>query len=342
MGDAAATGTSGELAALGVHRIAVPIPFPQAGGPVNVYALEEAGGGLVLFDSGLGSGEANAALEDGFARIGRRFDEVTRVVVSHGHVDHYGGARFVQERHGGGGPQVLAHPADLPKVTEGGWRFRDHAAAYSAHLARLGVPAEVVRATAAAGERSFDLARRVPQAGAIEEGARIRTRHLDLEVLHMPGHTPGLLCLYDRGRRLLFSDDHLLEKISPNPLIELGPHGEEGFFRPLLAYLESIRRTHALEVDLVLPGHGPPFSGHRAVIDRLVAFHMKRQAKLRELLAPGPRTAWELSRALFAWAKPADAFLTMSETVANLEVLEARGEVVRAREGGPYRFALAR
>jgi glyoxylase-like metal-dependent hydrolase (beta-lactamase superfamily II) len=340
VGDEAAAGTTGELAALGVHRIAVPIPFPQAGGPVNVYALEETGGGLVLFDSGLGSTEAHAALEDGFSRIGRGFDEVTRIVVSHGHVDHYGGARFVQERHGGGGPPVLAHPADLPKVTEG-WRWRDHSAAYSAYLARLGVPADVVRATAAAGERSFDLARRVPEARPIGEGERIRTRHLDLEVLHMPGHTPGLLCLYDRARKLLFSDDHLLQKISPNPLIELGPDGEEGFFRPLLAYLESIRRTHALEIDLVLPGHGPPFSGHRAVIDRLLEFHGKRQAKLRALLAPGPLTAWELSRELFPWAKPAEAFLTMSETVANLEVLEARGEVVRAEVDRGYRFALA-
>ncbi len=332
--------TEADLAALGVFRIAVPIPFPQAGGPVNVYAIEEAGGGLVLFDSGFSSAEAHAAIEEGFQRIGRRFGEVTRIVVSHGHVDHYGGARFVQERHGDG-PPVFAHPADLPKVAEGGWRWRDQAAAYSAHLARLGVPAEVIEATAAAGEKSFELAPRVPEARPIGEGERIRARHLDLEVLHMPGHTPGLVCLYDRARRIFFSDDHLLQKISPNPLIELGPNGEEGYFRPLLAYLDSVRRMHALEIDLVLPGHGPPFPGHRAVIDRLVEFYGKRQGKLRELLALEPRTAWELSRALFPWAKPADAFLTMSETAANLELLEARGEVVHADAGGVRRFALA-
>ncbi len=52
------------LAALGIHRIPVPVPFPQAGGPVNVYAFELAGGGLLLFDSGLGTPEAQAALAD--------------------------------------------------------------------------------------------------------------------------------------------------------------------------------------------------------------------------------------------------------------------------------------
>jgi glyoxylase-like metal-dependent hydrolase (beta-lactamase superfamily II) len=96
--------TEAELATLGVHRIAVPVPFPQAGGPVNVYVLEQPDGALTLFDSGLGSAEAQAALEAGFARLGRRFDEVARIVISHGHVDHYGAARFVQERHGGAVP----------------------------------------------------------------------------------------------------------------------------------------------------------------------------------------------------------------------------------------------
>ena len=113
---------------------------------------------------------------------------------------------------------------------------------------------------------------------------------------------------------------------------------EEG---SLLAYLDSVGRMHRLEVDLVLPGHGPPFSGHREVIDRLVQFYAKRQARIREALAEEPRTAWALSRVLFPWAKPSDAFLTVSETIANLEVLEARGEVARALEGDVYRFRTA-
>lgn len=329
--------TEADLADLGVFRIPIPIPFPQAGGPVNVYLVDEADGGLLLFDAGLGSPEATGALEEGFRRLGRRFDEVRRIVVSHGHVDHYGGARFVEERHGGEVP-VYAHPADAPKIAEDGWRWRDRQPLFGAYLARLGVPPDVLAAVQREGERGFGLARRVRAARPIGEGEVLRTRHLALRVLHMPGHTPGLLCLYDEDRRLLFSDDHLLERISPNPLIELGPAGEEGFFRPLLAYVESARRTRALDVDLVLPGHGPPFSGHRAVIDRLLGFYEKRQARVRELLAGGPTTAWELCRALFPKARPAEAFLTMSETVGNLEVLEARGEARRALVDGVYRF----
>ena len=155
--------TEADLADLGVFRIPVPIPFVAAGGPVNVYVVEEADGGLLLFDSGLGSAEATAALEEGFRRLGRRFDEVRRIVVSHGHVDHYGGARFVEERHGGELP-IYAHPADAPKIAEGGWRWRDRQPHFAAYLAKLGVPADVLVEIGREGERGFGLARRVREA----------------------------------------------------------------------------------------------------------------------------------------------------------------------------------
>ena len=326
-----------QLADLGIFRIPVPVPFPQAGGPVNVYLVEEADGGLLLWDSGLGSPEGEASLEEGFRRLGRRFDEVRRILVSHGHVDHYGAVRFVQERHGGRVP-VRAHPADVAKIAESGWRWRDRAPQYAAHLARLGMPPEALERTAREGEKGFRLARRLAEVLPLEEGEVIVTRHLALRVLHMPGHTPGLVCLHEPSRRLLFSGDHLLEKVSPNPLIELGPNGEEGFFRPLVAYLASLARARALELDLVLPGHGPPFSGHRRVIDALLSFYARRMGRIRDLLAAGPLTPYELSRALFPSAREGDVFLTVSETIANLEVMEDRGEVRRTFVDGAYRF----
>src|SRR5215208_6122881 len=127
--------TEADLADLGVHRIPVPIPFPQAGGPVNVYLVEEAGGGLLMWDAGLGTHEAQAVLEDGFRRLGRRFADVSRILVSHGHVDHAGAARFVQERHGGDLP-VHGHPADAAKYVAAGTTWRDQEKVYSPYLAK--------------------------------------------------------------------------------------------------------------------------------------------------------------------------------------------------------------
>lgn len=333
--------TEADLEALGVHRIPVPIPFPQAGGPVNAYLLEEEDGGFVLYDAGLGTPEAVAALEAGFARAGRRFEDVRRILVSHGHIDHYGAAQHVVER-AGHPVAVHVHPADLAKVAASGPRWRDLMPVYGAYLLRLGVPAEGLAAIAREVGDGYTLARRVEEVRPLAPGEVVRTRHLALEVVHMPGHTPGLCCLWDPRRRIFLAADHLLQRVSPNPIIELGPGGEEGHFRPLLAYLESVARLRALDVALVLPGHGPAFGGHREVIDGLLGFYERRQLKVRELLARGPLTAYEVTRGLFPAARPGELFLVVSEAIANLEVLEDRGEVRRELDAdGRYRFALA-
>jgi glyoxylase-like metal-dependent hydrolase (beta-lactamase superfamily II) len=331
--------TEQELAGLGVHRLPLPIPFVAAGGPVNVYAIEADGGGLVLFDAGLGTPEAEAALQAGFDRLGFRFEEVRRIVLSHGHVDHYGAARWVQERHGGSVP-VFAHRRDLMKVDERGPRLRDQHPVYGAHFMRLGVPVEVLAALAASGESSSRLARRIPDVQPIEAGAVVEGRALRFEVIEMPGHTPGLICLWAPEQGVLIPADHLLEKVSPNPIIELDSAGRP-VHRPLAAYLRSIARTRALEVSLVMPGHGPGFTGHRTLIDALLGFYEKRQQKLLGLLAERPASAWTLCQALFPRAGPAEAFLTMSETVANLEVMEDRGAVVRVEAQGAWLFQRA-
>ncbi len=328
-----------DLADLGVHRISVPVPFPEAGGPVNAYALEDRDGGLLLFDCGLGSPEAEAAMAAGLRRIGRSPRDIRRVIVSHGHVDHYGGARTLLEQAGHDVP-VEAHPRDIPKMAEGYPRWRDMIPRYGVYFAKLGVPPETMAEAAQEIAGGFTLARRIPRVEPLDLSRPLRLAHATFEPMHMPGHTPGLLCLYDPEHRLFISDDHLLEHVSPNPLIEIGPNGEEDW-RPLVAYLESVARLRELEVDLVLPGHATPFTGHREVIDRLLAFYGKRQDRLCARLQTGPATAWELTRSLFPAAPARATFLTVSEAIANVEVLEARGKVVRDLDGDQYRFRLA-
>lgn len=327
------------VAKLGIHRIPVPVPFIHAGGPANAYLVEDEGGGLLMIDTGLSStAEGAAALDAGFQRLGLRYEDVRRIVVTHGHVDHFGGARHVQERAGREVP-VLAHPLDAPKVVEGGWVYQEHAPAYARHLVRLGVPPELAEKVMAKSAPAFEIARHVPRVEPLAPGTRLRGRRVELVAIHAPGHTPGLLVLHDAEHRVLLSNDHLLERISPNPLIDLGPDDQPGGFRPLVAYEESIRAVRALELDAVLPGHGPPFGGHRRVIDSLLAYQHRRQERLRAMLADGPRTPWELAQALFPKSGPADLFLTVSETVANLEALEARGEARRVAGTEPWRYA---
>jgi glyoxylase-like metal-dependent hydrolase (beta-lactamase superfamily II) len=330
--------TAGDLHVrpLGLHRLAIPIPFVEAGGTVNVYVIDAADGSLTLFDAGLGTEPSQRALERGLGELGHRVEDVRRIILSHGHIDHYGAARFVRER---SGAQVLVHSADADKVTGRG--LRSTFSEYEGYLGRLGVPADAVARLRDGVRGQRHLAEPLDEILPLVPGQELRFRHFTGTVVPMPGHTPGLVCLHVPEHRLVLTADHLLARISPNPLIDLGPAGEAGKFQALVAYLDSARRLQELDLDWILPGHGPPFAGHRAVLDSLFVFHERRQAKILRALAARPLTPYELVPLIFRRAQHLNLFLMISEIVGNLEVLEARGAVARVTGEVPYRYAVA-
>jgi glyoxylase-like metal-dependent hydrolase (beta-lactamase superfamily II) len=328
-----------ELRELGIFRIPVPIPFRQAGGPVNAYVIEKEDG-LLVFDPGLGTEPSQVVLAEGFARIGHRFEEVNRIILSHGHLDHFGAAAWVVEQAGHEIP-ISIHSADSDKVLQTGECWPAMLRRNAALFARLGMPLSVLEATAAHIDRHPDLGRRLARVEPLVAGEQIRCKHVTLEVLHMPGHTIGLCCLYARDYKLLFSADHLLERVSPNPIIDLRRDGERSSFRPLVSYFESLKRVRALAVDLVLPGHAEPFHDCLKGIDSLSGFYQRRQEKILELLRQGPRTVYELSKELFLSGDGFELIMMVSEALGNLEVLEERGEVERETGGKFIRFRIA-
>lgn len=316
------------LATLGARRLALPVPFAAAGGPVNAYLLDDPDGSLTLLDTGVRSDLSLAALEQGFAEAGRRVEEVARVLVSHGHVDHFGLARWVQER---SGARVFVHPADWNKVLVGRGLapMRDY-------FARLGMPEAIVEGIARQYVKTEDYGARLDEVEPLEHGQRLRFARFEGEILHFPGHTPGLVCLHVPERRILFTDDHLLARVSPNPLLELGEGGEEGAHKALVAYLASARRLHDMDLDWLMPGHGEPFRGHRRTLESLFGFYERRQRRIVEALRAEPKTAYALVADVFGEAGVLQMFLMLSEIVGNLEVLEEQGRVARELVSGQY------
>ena len=284
------------LSSLGITRIALPVPFVDAGGPVNVYALED-DGGWALFDCGIGTEEGEAALRAGAAERSIDLRRCTRLFVSHGHVDHYGLAQTLSEE---SGAPIFIHPADAPKaVGPDGWDSRAHL--YRAYLLRAGVPADQLERLAAMGRFTGKYSRRIdPQrAQALTGGQLLRFARFQAEVLHLPGHTPGLVCLFDAEHGVLFADDHIFARTSPNPFLELMGDGPTHTSRALVQYFASIRRVLALPVEWVLPGHGEPFQDVRALLERLFGFYARRQEKLLAALNAGADTAYALTQSLF-------------------------------------------
>jgi len=71
----------------------------------------------------------------------------------------------------------------------------------------------------------------------------------ELEIIHTPGHTPGSVCFYERGSRLLFSGDTLFAggDVGRTDL----PGGNQK------KLLESLRLLTGIKRSKLCPGHGP-------------------------------------------------------------------------------------
>ncbi len=315
----------GPLRALGIHRLEIPVPFLEAGGPANVYVIEDADGRYTLFDTGIGTPDGIAALRGQASAQGLDLRKLNRIVVSHGHLDHFGNAQLLSEE---SGARVFIHPADHDKVV-GDARFATLLRRHRAYFLRLGVPLETLDLMQAGADRSGPTTRYVEAArlGALHDGEVLQFRHFEAVVKHLPGHTPGLVCLYAERQRLFFADDHVLARVSPNPLLDLSQGEGTTKFRALARYLEGARWVRDLELEAVLPGHGPAFSGHRALLDGLFAFYEGRQAKLHARLAESPASVFELLATLFLRRDLPRLVLMLSEVLANVEVLEDRGRV---------------
>lgn len=327
------------LKGLGIHRIPVPVPFVEAGGPANVYVIEEADGGLALFDCGIATDEAKLALGQGFAVRGLERSKIRRILVSHGHIDHYGNAQELSEETGA---EIWVHPADLEKVCgEGRWN-KQLEKAYPYFIRELGVSRETLDLMVTIAGKNKSYARQVDPARVkfLEAGQRFTFKHFSVEVLHMPGHTPGLVCLYAEAQKLLFADDHVLARVSPNPLLDLTAGEGDAKFRALSAYLVSAKKVHGMELDCVLPGHGEGFKNHKPLLEGLFGFYARRQDKLLAKLAEAPATVNELVRVVFPRSDPARLYLMLSEVLGNLEVLEDAGKVRRVEDADGFRFAL--
>ena len=325
------------LSALGIHRLEIPVPFIEAGGPANVYVIEDADGRYSLFDTGIGTPDGIAALRAGAAQKQLDLRKLSRIVVSHGHLDHFGNAQMLSEE---SGARVFIHEADVDKVIGDG-RFaallRRHRGFF---LKQLGVPVDQLDQMQAGADRQPNLVRYLERSrlGPLHEGDVLQFKHFEATVKHLPGHTPGLVCLHAERQKLFFADDHVLARVSPNPVLDLSQGEGATKFRALSRYLEGAKWVRDLELEAVLPGHGPAFKGHRELLDGLFAFYEVRQRKLLARITEAPASIHELVTSLFPRRDVGRMVLMLSEVLANVEVMEDRGQVT-ALDGEIVRYA---
>lgn len=309
----------------------VPVPIPLA--PlryVNVYALG-LDDGVALVDAGWDTEEAWTALVDGLGVAGYVIEDVRAVLVTHIHPDHYGLAARVREA---SGAWIGLHAGDARLLRERYTETGDLLRQMRAQLTHHGVPAGQVDSLSDASMGVRSLVGPSEPDVALEDGEPVPLPGWRLTGVWTPGHSPGHLCFHAPERRLLFSGDHVLPRISPNVTV----HAQQRP-NPLGDFLESLGKVRALEVDEVLPAHEYRFEGLPDRVDNLMEHHRGRLDELAGLVASDPGLpGWELARRL-TWSRPWDEIkphprrIALGETLAHLTMLAAGGRVTTSDDG---------
>jgi glyoxylase-like metal-dependent hydrolase (beta-lactamase superfamily II) len=229
--------------ALTVHRVGDAL--------INFYVVDT-GAGLVLIDAGL-PGHWDG-LREALRGIHRDMNDVSDVLITHGHLDHIGLAERVRAA---AGARVWVHESDAPLLRSplratAAWRPERSIASYAVrrpgslraplHLARLGA----LRTPAVTDLAMFGHDQSLDVPG-------------NPRAVHVPGHTAGSTAFVFPDASLAFTGDALVTLDSVvghiGPCIICPAFTENSF-----AARASLTTLGKLDVQTVLPGHGEPWT----------------------------------------------------------------------------------
>jgi len=320
----------GERFLPGVWRLRLPLPWP--GVPhCNAWALA-AGDGIVLFDIGYSFPDVGTRqLEYSLAQVGFGMEDITLVVCTHAHSDHYGQAGPILDA---AGCELWMHPAweHVRAMAED----PDAALARRVEVARQsGVPvAAVERMKESRKGQGSGIARVVEPDRDLVPGVTVETDRGAWNVHETPGHAPSHVCLHQPDSGLLISGDHLLGRISlffdyghtPDPV---------GEFERGLDEIDALEHT-----TLCLAGHGRPFRDVKAKVVGNRAEVAEHLARVRGAMGDEPRSAFDILPDLMGAenVNAATAPWGLQMALAYLDHLTLNGELVRDDEGDVHRW----
>lgn len=320
----------------GLHQIVLPVPAPNTQlNEVNAYLVEGRDGWL-LVDTGWNTRHTFAVLEEQLGQIGVGVGDISQILITHFHPDHYGLVGKLKQL---SPAKVALHEVEIAFI-ESRYIDMDSLLAEIAELLRLhGVPEEELpRLQKASLEVRQYVLPFSPEIG-LRGGETIAHGDFNFEVIWTPGHSPGHVCLYEPKHRILLSGDHLLPTIFSN--IALHPQSGKD---PLRNYLSSLSVIEQLDVGLVLPAHEYVFAQPGQRIKEIRRHHQERKAAIINVLKERAQTAYEIAFKIpwimngvtmsFGELPALDKRLAVMSALAHLEPLCDEGKAEKIQRDG--------
>jgi glyoxylase-like metal-dependent hydrolase (beta-lactamase superfamily II) len=317
--------------------ISIPLPGFSDLGAANVYAVGT--GPITLIDTAPKFPGSFESLRDQLEQCGRELADIERIVFTHGHVDHFGLAGRIREEVGRPVPCFI-HAEERWRVTAESYREELFNEAGERLVAMVDMPTHEVEKIRERFSLFNLLCDPVPDARAMEDGDLFEGNDYQLRVIHTPGHTPGTCCLYETRQKILFSGDHIIKHITPNPLLELRKEIlRDPAYQSLTAYIRSLEKVKGIDARYVFPGHGEFIEDLPALIESYREHHRERMERIWKALKKESRPLYHIIEEVFDFVPEYDGFLAISEIMVHLEVLieEARAELVDPGPPAYYR-----
>jgi len=213
----------------------------------NIFHVRGRDRDLVV-DTGVGVASIVDELQD-------LLDRPVTAVATHIHYDHVGGLHEFDDR--------MMHHLEAPRMSP----YREFSGLTAEHF-----DAETLAFLASVGYEIADdaLIDALPHEGynpsefhitpttpnlVVDDGDAVDLGDRHFEVMHLPGHSPGNIGLWEAQTKTLFTGDAIYD----GPLLDTLPDSDIGDY---VATMERLRKTPA---SIVHGGHDPSFDGARLV-----------------------------------------------------------------------------
>ncbi len=298
-----------------LRKATLPTPYPI--GDIFAYLVRD--DPVTVIDAGVRLPEVEEAWKHFLKENGLTFRDIKRIVITHGHSDHYGYARRLAEL---SGAKVYLHPADFEKVKD----RRGYYERMLPFIARYGIPGDYMEVfvKVLVWERPFCEDLTEDMLVPLEGGSTLEFEHTSFEVIHTPGHSLGHVIL-KRGKWAL-TGDFIFSNLTPIPTADFDEKGNRIKTMPM--HIKSIEKVLSTGLETFLPAHREEQGSFPKAVEEL----KKRMRKKEELIAEflkrrGKATPYEVICHLYPEHSKKNMYVLISEILGRLDVMEQKGIV---------------
>jgi glyoxylase-like metal-dependent hydrolase (beta-lactamase superfamily II) len=294
----------------GIRRETFALPFGID--HVHCYFLPSSDGGWTLVDTGLGTSDVKERWHPVLEALGGPVD---RIVITHMHPDHVGGARDLAELTGA---PVLQGRLDYDQCVQA-WGPARSPRAFVDYWLGHGIPADEVTGLARESQRMLDVVHWFEGPELLEAGDEVDGWRVEV----LPGHADGHIALLKDG--VMIAGDVILAGITPT--VGLYPNSRPD---PLGDYIETLERVQELAPRIAYAGHRDPIEDPVGRAREIREHHRERLDRTFAALDGAPRSAYDVSLDLFQNdLSPVLRRFATAESLAHLERLVHEGRAKR-------------